>query len=922
MKHVMEAGISGAGLLSVAALGVASCFPLSASAAYAPVFPSDVYIEITELREYEVCEDFPEWGRECWNEYEETPLPPIRNGGTYALDTSRVFDIRPVSIPPEGYREEDGEPSTAYAPFWYRIESDGTRTDLDFYGYESEVQLLPGTYEVDIYAYEWYAPHPAYFRRAIALLAGFAGVAEAYDALDFEGLEYVGTLRFTITDSSAPCCSSVVFIPGLEGSQLSLGGDELWPPTLFHVAEDMEKLRLNEDGTPSYPGVTVGGVVDTFYTASVYGGLSDFLDSLAGGSHPLIREWYPLAYDWRYSPETIVENGIETPEGSIDVVSKLEELAARSRTGKVTLVAHSMGGLVGKAVIKKLKEEGKDGIIDSFVMVGSPQLGTPQAVGGLLHGEGSDIAWHFITFVDKAAARRLGYDLPSAYSLLPSEAYFSAVLYPPVTFDGTTLLTSNWRSAWGLGLNAYSELTEFLTGQIAPRERPLPDDYRTPEVLRPELVAGARALHADFDRDDLIPPHVRVVQIAGWGLDTIKSVEYTERHGALSYEVETTVEGDGTVVYPSAVASGGGSNKFFFNLSAFNQLEDELDYEHINILNSEIVRNAIQDVLETGVIEEGPYFVSEKPQPGDFSAKLLVSSHSPVFLGVRDTAGRFTGIAPGQDPAQGVYFLSEEIPGSSFFAFGESQYALLPHGGSYAFEFVGNGTGATTIEVSRVSEGSPAQPLATFTDVPTTPQTVMTLVPEDASENVLAVDRDGDGEPDAYVAPDMPDATLSELVGALRERITALDIKPKLRENLLKRVANIEKKMQKTAQKNARVLANFEAKLAKLQAKARFAETSFAGITDILDALEAQSSTIPLDPALLADIRTNIVELRLQPKLTANLLVRIDRLAKVQALTRSVANMNAMIDRRAEKIGEDAGTLRDLLGEIENIISL
>ena len=89
--------------------------------------------------------------------------------------------------------------------------------------------------------------------------------------------------------------------------------------------------------------------------------------------------------------DKIIEEGIKTPQGTIDLIQRIEELASNSDTGKITIVAHSMGGLLGKAIIKKLENSGKENLIDSFVMIGTPQLGTPQAVATILHGDGEGI---------------------------------------------------------------------------------------------------------------------------------------------------------------------------------------------------------------------------------------------------------------------------------------------------------------------------------------------------------------------------------------------------------------------------------------------------------------------------------------------------------------------------------------------------
>ena len=204
---------------------------------------------------------------------------------------------------------------------------------------------------------------------------------------------------------------------------------------------------------------------------------------------------------------------------------------------------------MGKALIQRLIEKGEGGLIDSFVMVASPQLGTPQATAGLLHGEGSDLRWdlgpiHFV-LIDKADPRALGQNMQSAYNLLPSQTYYQNVIDPSVFFSATTTLTVSWRGQWGITLGQFSEFFDFLTGNGPDRIKPAYSDTQSPEVLRTDLLNEAIAFHNQFD-SFVFPENIHVVQIAGWGLPTVKGVEYVESHGKLDYRPVTTSEGDNT----------------------------------------------------------------------------------------------------------------------------------------------------------------------------------------------------------------------------------------------------------------------------------------------------------------------------------------------------------------------------------------
>src|SRR3989338_4128619 len=131
-------------------------------------------------------------------------------------------------------------------------------------------------------------------------------------------------------------------------------------------------------------------------------------------------------YDWRLDYETVVTNGRKLPNGHISylispeagrdpyIIETLKQLAATSKTGKVTIIGHSQGGLIAKALMQQIGEAETIALIDKVILVATPQLGTPKAVAGLLNGTQMGI----IGAVSDAKVRDLGQHTPSAFSLL------------------------------------------------------------------------------------------------------------------------------------------------------------------------------------------------------------------------------------------------------------------------------------------------------------------------------------------------------------------------------------------------------------------------------------------------------------------------------------------------------------------------
>jgi hypothetical protein len=541
------------------------------------------------------------------------------------------------------------------------------------------------------------------------------------------------------------CCSSVVFLPGIKGSVLKSGSDTLWPPGI--LSNDIPQLALDENGE-SINDIQVDGVLDSFYNTPIYGPFEEFLNDLV--EDEVINEWLPVAYDWRYLPDHILDEGVVTPSGTVDVLEEIESLASSSQTGKVTIVAHSMGGLMGKAIIRRLEQEGKDNLIDAFIMVGSPQLGTPQAVASMLHGDDEGIAAGFI--VNASAVRDLALNMPSTYSLLPSPAYFEEIDDPTIVFDPDADFTGEWRDHWGSEISSYDSYAEFLTGQGVARQDPDQFTLRIPEIADSELLGAAENLHLTYDEYSF-PEHIRVIQVAGWGRPTTRGVEYRTNHLVQSYETTVTREGDGVVVYPSAVSSDA-DETYYFNLFELSRTLGG-DTQHRDLLSAAPLQTVIELIIKNVDVLESTYLLSSKPTLEDIDDQLVVGTHSPVILGAYDQLDNFTGIDQDQDLSAEILSFSEEIPGSAFVYSNEAQYIFLPKSGEYTFVYRGTGNGSTTVSLQNFS-GNDATLIAQYSDISTTPLTSATFVldTDTPEEVILEVDLDGDGEVDVVIQPD------------------------------------------------------------------------------------------------------------------------------------------------------------------------
>lgn len=711
------------------------------------------------------------------------------------------------------------------------------------------------------------------------------------------------------------CCSSVVFLPGIKGSVLKTGSDTIWPPDV--LSDDMSQLAIDNDGE-SVNDIYVDGILEDFYGTDIYSPFSNYMNDIV--TDGLINEWLPLPYDWRFSPEKILENGVKTADGVIDLMDKIEMLAAQSQTGQVTIVSHSMGGLLGKAIIKKLEEAGKDNLIDSFVMIGTPQLGTPQAAATLLHGDSEGIAVGFI--VNSIMARKIAQNMPSAYNLLPSPHYFDEVTDPVIIFDPNATFTQLWRDFWGEdGINTYDNFSLFVTGLGVPRGKPQENLTRIPEVLRPDLLADADDFHSVYDTY-AFPGHIRVVQVAGWGRSTTKAINYRNRHLLPSYETVFTREGDNTVVYPSAISSTTGEI-YFFNISDFNDFSVG-NTQHRDLLNANPIQNLVETVIKKEDVVDINFVSITKPTLANLDAQLLVSTHSPVILGVYDQSGNFTGINPDQNLSADILMITEDIPGSTFISSAESQYIFLLQNGIYNFVYKGIGEGPTTVEIQSFIADT-ATLLASYSDIPTTQTTsaVFTVNGATPENTIIEIDVNNDGEIDDVIAPDGINPSLNELIAFLKEKIKALDIKDKLKQNLLKKIGNLEKKIEKKKQRNAKVLAKLKNKINKSEMKGEINTADANSILELLGALEAQAEEVTIDAETLAELKEKIQSFDIKKNLKNDLIKRVERLENKQALVKSLSNLSKDIVKKGEKGKIDNASVQkiiSLIGQIENVL--
>jgi len=575
------------------------------------------------------------------------------------------------------------------------------------------------------------------------------------------------TTRDVIVACTHDCYSSVLFLPGIQGSRLYTGEgcvasateEKLWEPyeswwTALLRAGDakVRKLFLNASGKSSCDKVYVktNGVIDSVAGSDIYKTLISEMNGLQTSGD--IREWAAVAYDWRLSLDDLLNKGAER-DGKIfyaDATSTpyieqtLRTLAARSRTGKVTIIAHSNGGLLAKALMQKLGSETSKSLVENLVMVGAPQSGAPEAVGATLVGHNAGIYAfsNYFPIVSNSVAKELAGNSPMAYHLLPSQSYFDSVMddpnHPVSRFAGDGYASEI--SKYGNAIGTVTELYGFLRDSL----------------LNSSLIDYAGATHSSLD--SWTPPEgIMVSQVAGWGADTTAGIDFytpaaTDAITALepmrSYRPISTEDGDGIVPTPSALMMSVSANvkRYWVNLFAYSN-ETELDRRHKDLFEIPQLEEFIKNIIKNSTSTLPAYISTTQPPTNTEDKKLTFYLHSPLTLQLTDASGRVTGIGP--DDA-----VTQDIPDSSYGEFGEVKYVSVPQGNTYELKMYGQDTGTFALDIQE-SVGGIVSNTSTVANVPVTANTLASLTITDgvSTASALRVDKNGDNTSIINVTP-------------------------------------------------------------------------------------------------------------------------------------------------------------------------
>lgn len=598
---------------------------------------------------------------------------------------------------------------------------------------------------------------------------------------------YVFTTPYAPTEHTVctvNCNSNVLFLPGIEASRLydteGVDGEKrLWEPA---NDADASQLSMTTAGESLRSDIYTRDVLDEAYVPiigpNIYKSFIVSMNDLK--SSGTINDWAAVPYDWRLSLEQILTSGNKTGENisytsatsSPYVLQELQRLAASSRTGKVTIIAHSNGGLVAKALMQEVGPVETAKLIDKVIFVAVPHIGTSLTAASLLHGEELGIA----PLLSANASRIIGQNMPGIYNLLPSADYFSNVTNPVIAFDPATM--SDWISKYGSTIHDSTGLRAFMTDST--RIKPVLDDLVTPEINNPVLFDAAQSVHEQLD--SWIPPaDVQVIEIAGWGNETLSGIVYKKVRTscvvgtaicfggyALTYNPQHVIDGDGTVVTASALwGNGTTSMRYWVDVKKSN---DEHPFgsgfagrAHRDILEVPQLRALIINILTATTTAPIPQYISTSvPSFTGVENRLHFTLHSPLTLGFTDVSGNYTGAT-----ATSTIF---NIPGVQYEKYGDVQWISVPANIPGKLVMQGTASGSFTLDAEEAS-GNDVLSTTSFEGISSATSSIATIDIDPAvsvtASSTLLVDQDGNGSVDLALHSKENDVVIPDLTAPI-----------------------------------------------------------------------------------------------------------------------------------------------------------
>lgn len=334
----------------------------------------------------------------------------------------------------------------------------------------------------------------------------------------------------------------IVLIPGTMGTELQYDSTKVWDPgkNVFNHSKYFNWLYFNESGSAKYTLSVLNddnyGADDTYKT--IYNRLKNAFSSSATVKF--------FGYDWRYS--------------CVDAAEELTDLVS-GYSGKIILVAHSMGGLVASQFLKNATPSQCSRT--TLITLGTPFTGSPKAVNVFENGTMFGLLENLVIggYIKEAAK-----NYPSAYELLPTSRHSNYLMKAEVLQTYSNALSFLKTRDWGLTSagqvkSQFSTASSFING------------------------LGSGTSHAAYLA-------AQTYHIVATGEDTISKINYVLDGGEYRTDyLQMSNAGDGTVLAESARNDLATTNSKVFTYSGYG--------DHTSMLNNTTILNKVVSLINS-----------------------------------------------------------------------------------------------------------------------------------------------------------------------------------------------------------------------------------------------------------------------------------------------------------------------------------
>ena len=491
--------------------------------------------------------------------------------------------------------------------------------------------------------------------------------------------------------------------------------NEIWPDPLSYLTdpadEQLKKLEMDNLGF-SKEDIISTDIIRDVLGVDFYGGLIDYLEA---NGYEEGKNLFIFPYDWRLDLNIIAGDDSDMPE-IITLKEKIEEVINKTGSGKVDIIAHSMGGLVVKTYAQKYGQE----YINKFIDIATPHLGAPEAAKILNYGDNLGMGLFInnlgVAFLKDSRVKEISQKISSIYQLLPSESYFSL---PGVEY-GNYLFNDNPNIDSPTGKLNYYQSMQYLN--------------KTGEDDRTYFINKNSLLHSVIDDTEIN----NSFNIVGCGRPTIGRINDLGKKKFFwdKYKIEY-IDGDGTV--PLRSADYYGDKKYYYK-----------GKEHSKIPGADGVKELIYSILNNQ--EENFDFTQysnfkENDSICGITGKVI-EYHCPVEMHIYDAQGNHTGPTDNGD-------IENNIPGVQYDIVGDNKFAFLPEGENYTIVGEAESAGALEVEISGI-ENNQYEETIYFNDIllDSDLTNIKFDLADDLENQLINIDKNGDGDFEEVAAPD------------------------------------------------------------------------------------------------------------------------------------------------------------------------